>query len=136
MLHELFDRQPPMRKPAAITAVAVSELVDDLGAFGWLRNERDRAVMLELRQANGSITAVTYSWLESAEYNPSEGITLSFSGKTVTVIGRNLNAECRPGVRLFEGLTRHRVLWIREADEDASAGSLETDVVVDQVKVS
>ena len=134
MLHELFDRQPPMRKPAAIPPDAGTGLVDDFGAFGWLRNERDRAVMLELRHANGGITALSYSWLESAEFNPSEGITLSFSGKTVILIGRNLNTVCRPGVRLFEELTRHRVLWIREADEDASAGSLETDVVVDEVK--
>ena len=136
MLHELFDRQPPMRKPAAILPEAVSGLVDDLGAFGWLRSERDRAVMLELRHANGGITALSYSWLESAEFNPSEGITLSFSGKTVKLIGRNLNIECRPGVRLFEGLTRHRVLWIREADEDASAGALETEVVVDRLNVT
>ncbi len=133
MLHELFDRQPPIRKPAAITSDAGTGLVDDLGAFGWLRNERDRAVMLELRHANGGITAISYSWLESAEFNPSEGITLSFSGKTVNLTGRNLNVESRPGVRLFEGLTRHRVLWIREADEAESAGSLETDVVVDEV---
>ena len=92
-----------------------AEGTDDFGSFGWLRGVRDRAVMLELRLKNGNIIALGYSWLDRAECNPSQGITLHFGNQTITVTGRNLNAETRPNVRLFDGLIRHRVPWIQEA---------------------
>ena len=34
----------------------------------------------------------------------------------ILIRGRNLNAEVRTGVRLFEGIAKHRVPWIREMD--------------------
>lgn len=98
---------------------ADTEVLDDFGAFGWLRGIRDRAVMLELRQKTGNILAIGYAWLERIEFNPSEGITLYTAGRTIRIQGRNLNAETRPHVRLFQGLTRHRVPWIQEADASA-----------------
>ncbi len=61
-----------------------AEQLDDLGAFGWLRGVRDRAVMLELRRKDGNILAVGYAWLDKAEFNPSQGITLSLGGQTIT----------------------------------------------------
>ena len=135
MFDDIFDQQPPRRKPAPPLPVSDSEMVDDLGSFGWLRSGRERAIMLEVRHKNGQITAHSYGWLESAEFNPSEGISLNFSGKTVKLIGRNLNVECRPDVRLFEGLLRHRVPWIQEADEPTLAESLESCVVIEEVTV-
>lgn len=93
-----------------------TDLPDNLGPFGWLRGARDRAVMLELRKKDGNVLAVGYAWLERAEYDPSVGITLHVGSKTVLVTGRNLNTELRPNLRLFQGLTRHRVPWIQEAD--------------------
>lgn len=87
----------------------------DLGAFGWLRGVRDRCPMLELRRKSGDILAVGYGWLERATFDPSEGITLLVAGQKVHIKGRNLNAEVRPLVRLFEGITRHRIPWIRES---------------------
>jgi hypothetical protein len=90
--------------------------VDDLGAFGWLRGARERAVMLELRRKDGGILAVTYGYIDKIEFDPSGCITLSAAGQRVCIHGRHLNTEVRPTVRLFEGLTRHRVPWIREAD--------------------
>ncbi len=95
------------------------ETADDLGAFGWLRG-RDRAIMLELRKSNGNIVAIGYSWLERVEFNPSEGITLHLAGRRIRIRGRNLNGEVRPNVRLFQGITRHRVAWIQEADGPAA----------------
>jgi hypothetical protein len=94
--------------------------VDDLGAFGWLRGIRDRAIMLELRRRDGSVVALGYSWLERIDFDSSAGITLKFAGQTVRIAGRNLNAELRPNVRLLDGLCRHRVPWIQEADEPAA----------------
>lgn len=93
-----------------------AEILDDLGVFGWLRGTRDRAIMLELRKKDGNVLAVGYAWLERAEFDPSVGITLHVVGKTIRIKGRNLNAELRPNVRLFQGITRHRVPWIQEAD--------------------
>lgn len=90
---------------------------EDLGTFGYLRGIRDRATMLELRRKTGDILAVGYGWLERVEYDPSEGITLHLAGQQIRIAGRNLNAELRPMVRLFEGITRHRVPWLRESTE-------------------
>lgn len=90
---------------------------DDLGSFGWLRGTRDRAVMLELRKKTGNALAVSYGWLERVEFDPSEGITLHLGGQKITIKGRNLNGEARPQVRLFNGVCRHRVSWIQEADQ-------------------
>jgi hypothetical protein len=134
MLHELFDKQPPRRKAVPPPFDPGPALVDDLGSFGWLRNERDRAVMLEIRHANGDITAFSYPLLESARFNPSTGITLIFSGVTVTITGRNLNSETRSDVRFFEGIMRHRVLWIQEADGPTVMQASETAVIIEEVK--
>lgn len=93
-----------------------SETTDDYGAFGWLRGIRDRALYLELRKKDGTITALGYPWLESVTFNPSEGMTLKFTGHTVKVRGRNLNEPARPNVVLLNGILRHKVPWLQEAD--------------------
>jgi hypothetical protein len=108
--------------------------VDDLGSFGWLRGMRERAVMLELRKNNGNILAVGYGWIALAEFNPSEGITLSLGGKKVVIKGRNLNEELRPMVRLFEGIVRHRVPWVQEAGETESMAASETATVIESIE--
>jgi hypothetical protein len=88
---------------------------DDLGAFGWLRGIRDRAIMLELRKKDGRILAVGYAWLDWVELDPSAGITLHAGDTKVCIAGRNLNGTRDTSFRLYEGITRHRVAWIREA---------------------
>ncbi|NUQ49738.1 MAG: hypothetical protein HUU27_07450 [Phycisphaerae bacterium] len=106
---------------------------DDLGAFGWLRGIRDRSVMLELRRKDGGIVAIGYGWLERAAFDPSEGITLSAAGQKIRIRGRNLNAEVRPSVRLFEGIVRHRVPWIREADRAATMEMDARATIIDSI---
>jgi len=123
-------RQPPAGKPDAIVE---GEPPDDLGAFGWLRGTRERAVMLELRRKDGSITAFAYAWLERAEFDPSEGITLRFGMEKVRITGRNLNGEARPNIRLFAGIVRHRVPWIQEADQPAAMEAGRGAVVVEDI---
>jgi len=88
---------------------------EDCGCFGWLRGVRDRSIMLELRKKDGHILAVGYSWLERVEFDPSEGITLHVPGQKIKVTGSGLNTDARPTVRLFDGIIRHRVPWIRES---------------------
>jgi hypothetical protein len=113
---------------------ADGEATDDLGAFGWLRGVQDRAIMLEIRHKDGRVTAKGYSWLQSAEFDPSEGIALNFSGETIKIAGRNLNAEVRPNIRLFAGILRHRVPWIQEADEPTVLEAPKDAVVIEDVK--
>lgn len=119
---------------AGNNTTADSDTTDDLGAFGWLRGIRDRAVMLELRRKDGNILAVGYGWLERAEFDPSEGITLSVVGQKIRLKGRNLNSEVRPMVRLFEGITRHRVPWVQEADAPDSMEAGDKATVVDALE--
>lgn len=89
---------------------------EDLGCFGWLRGVRDRSIMLELRRKDGHLLAIGYGWIERVEFEPDEGITIHLPGRKVRITGLGLNAEVRPTVRLFDGIIRHRVPWIREAD--------------------
>jgi hypothetical protein len=107
---------------------------DNLIAFGFLRGIRDRSVMLELRKKDGNILAVGYGYLDKAEYDPSEGITLSVAGHKIKLKGRNLNAPVRDSIRLFEGIARHRVPWVQEADEAAAMGADEKATVIDKIE--
>jgi hypothetical protein len=114
--------------------LAEVDSTDDLGAFGWLRGMRERAVMLELRKKDGNILAVGYGYLEKAEFNPSEGITLSIAGHKVRIEGRSLNAPTGNGVRLFEGIARHRVPWVQEADEPTQMETDDNSTVIDRIR--
>lgn len=107
------------------------EAMDEVGSFGWLRGLRERSVSLELRSRTGNILAVGYGYLERAEFDPSEGITLSVGG--LKIKGRNLNAEVRPLVRLFQGIVRHRVSWVQEAGDPELIGCDERATVVESI---
>lgn len=93
---------------------------EDCGSFGWLRGIRDRAVMLELRKKDGHILAVGYAWIERIEFMPEDGIVLHLPGRTIKIQGSGLNIGEPGSARLFEGLTRHRVPWVRESDRSES----------------
>lgn len=104
-------------------------------SFGFLRGIRDRATMFEIRHRDGRITAFTYSWLDHAEFDPSEGITLHFGKSQVKLEGRNLNFEIRPHVTLFGSILRAKVPWICEATESASLIAGRGDVVIERVLI-
>lgn len=107
---------------------------DDYGAFGWLRGVRDKALMLDLRKKDGSIKSVGYAWLHESDFDPSGTITLHIIGQKIKIIGRNLNAEFRPNVRLFNGITRHRVPFVQEADQAALMKANEDDTVIEKIE--
>lgn len=111
-----------------------SEMADDCGAFGFLRGMRERGIMLELRKKDGSITAIGYGYLERAEFDPGEGITLHVLGQRIRLKGRNLNAEVRPSIRLFEGITRHKIAWVREADHRESMTAEDSATIIDVIE--
>lgn len=108
--------------------------IDDLGCFGWLRGIRDRSLSLEFRRSNGNIMAIPYHTIDRFEFDPSEGITLSVGGREIRIKGRNLNAEARPTIRLFEGLTRHRVSWVLEVDDRIDSAVPGGKTVIDTIE--
>ena len=110
------------------------EATDDLGAFGWLRGIRDRAISLELRKKTGNIVAIPYMHLERLEFDPSSGITLYAGGQTYRIKGRNLNAEIQPTKRLWQGLVRCRVPWIQEADRPDALQADKSATVVESIE--
>lgn len=93
------------------------------GAFGFLRGARDRALAVEFRYRDGSSDWFPYSWLGPWRFHPSVGLLLKFTGDVVTLVlirGRNLDARTGLGATNLtdNGFGRHRVTWVREADED------------------
>jgi hypothetical protein len=83
MNDSVLSRYTRVRPEDAVAADNDTEGADDFGAFGWLRGVRDRALMLELRHRDGKVSAFGYAWLERAEFDPSDGITLYFAGRVV-----------------------------------------------------
>jgi hypothetical protein len=138
MYDKVFQKQSGQpRAPTGEAEHAASEAdaMDDLGSFGFLRGVRDRAVCLELRKKTGNITAIPYGWIEKLEFDPSEGITLYAGGARIRIRGRNLNAAIRATVRLFEGIARHRVAWIQEADEPSRLQADRNATVIDSIEL-
>jgi hypothetical protein len=103
-----------------------------VSAFGYLRGVRDRAPMLELRKKDGSSIALSYSVLDRAAFDPSDGVRLRFPGADVHLVGRRLNDPVDRGLRLYELLLRHRVTWIQEAGR-ADAYEVREGVVVEAI---
>jgi hypothetical protein len=124
----------PRSAVAMVRPDAEADAADDLVAFGYLRGARERALMLEFRRKDGGVTAISYGWLEKVEYDPSGVITLKFGGQTVKVVGRNLNAEVRPNVRLLDGLVRQRINWIQESGGAAAMTAAKDAVVIERIE--
>jgi hypothetical protein len=134
MSDSILDKYVVPRQ-AKLPAPSEPELLEDFGAFGFLRGVRERALMLELRHRDGTLSAFGYSWLDRVTFDPSDGITVSFGRYKVIITGTNLNDEIRPNVRLFEGITRHRVPWIAESDGPALIEAGPGLPVVDRIKI-
>ena len=86
--------------------------------------------MVTFRLLGGNAKALAYSYMVAADFDPSEGIKLDFSGYTVQITGRNL----RP---VFDGLVAQRVAVVREMDAlqaDANLGDKAT--VVTGIKIT
>jgi hypothetical protein len=113
---------------------ATDEGIDDHGAFGYLRGVRERAVCLELRKKTGNIVALNYGWIERFEFDPSEGITLHANGRKVRIKGRNLNTGGDGPVSLFQGIVRHRVPWVQEAERPSLVTAGDAGTVIDSIE--
>lgn len=132
ILQKYTSRKPLEAEP--VNGSLEPEGLDDLGAFGLLRGIRDRAIMLEFRRKDGNSLALAYAWLESAGFDPSEGITLQLGSRKVRLIGRNLNQAGPNGLGLFAAIIRHRVLWIQEADEPAILQAVDSATLIERIE--
>lgn len=81
------------------------------------------------------MSAFGYAWLERVDFDPSEGITLRFTGATVKIRGRNLNGERLPNVRLLAGIVRHRVPWIQEAGGAQLLQASKDATVIEEIQI-
>jgi hypothetical protein len=110
-------------------------------AFGFLRGLRDRALMIEFRLRGGNSETYPYGWLASVRYNPSVGLLLKFTGDLVTLVlirGSNLDAIVKDrGINLTErGLQRHRVVYVREMDEDEVRKTPQGQPTIDHIDIA
>lgn len=51
------------------------------------------------------------------------------------IIGRNLNPEARPNLRLLDGIIRRRISWIQEADEATATDAPKNGVIIETVEL-
>jgi hypothetical protein len=103
---------------------------DAQAAFTILSADRQHKLMVEFRFLTGNAKGLAYSYLVGADFNPSEGIKLDFSGYAVAITGRNL----RP---LFDGLIAQRVAVVREMDALHAEANLEDKATaVTSIKVT
>ena len=58
-------------------------------------------------------------------------IILHARGGKFCIKGRNLNAEARPEVRLFQGIARQRVAWVQEPDRPGNLNTSDRATVVE-----
>jgi hypothetical protein len=109
-------------------------------AFGYLRGVPDHAGAIEFRLRDGSSAFFPYGWLGPWRYKPSEGLLLKFSGDIVYVVlirGSNLDKPLKEGaINLTTGgLQRHRVVWIREMNEEDIQKVGESGPTIDSIQI-
>lgn len=106
---------------------AQTEQVEEEGKyFGFDRQENGRALMFELRTRDGRRSALPYSYLTRADFDPDKGIEIYVSNVVVVVKGRDLGT-------LYSYLLQNRLTWMREDFSDIDLG--EDGVFVESLEV-
>jgi len=94
--------------------------------FGFDRQENGRALMFELRTRDGRRSALPYSYMTRADFDPGKGIEVYVSNVVITVKGRGLET-------IFGYLLQNRLTWVKE-----DSSGMDTDdeaVFVESVEV-
>jgi len=109
-------------------------------AFGYLRGIRERADAVEFRFRDGNRRWLSYNWLGTWQYNPSDGLLLKFSGDVVYLVlirGSNLDKPLSDSTTNLttSGLQRHRIVWMREMSEEEIRQVGETGPTIDRIEV-
>lgn len=94
--------------------------------FGFDRQENGRALMFELRTRDGRRSALPYSYLTRADFDPDKGIEIYVSNVVVVVKGRDLGT-------IYSYLLQNRLTWVREDSSDTDLG--EDGVFVESLEV-
>ncbi|MHB1425439.1 MAG: hypothetical protein ACYC3I_19890 [Gemmataceae bacterium] len=111
-------------------------------AFGFLRGLDARALAVEFRLRTGDSEWFAYSCLVSWRFNPSVGLLLKFTtgdvASLVLIRGSNLDAPMGDGqVNLTDrGLQRHRIVFIREMDEEELRRAGEGEPTIDRIDIA
>ncbi len=109
-------------------------------AFGYLRGLQDRALAVEFRFRTGNAEWFAYSCLVGWRFNPSVGLLLKFTADVTTLVlirGSNLDVPVKETVNLTDrGLQRHRILFVREMDQDELRHAGEAEPTVDGIEVA
>lgn len=110
-------------------------------AFGFLRGIHDKALAVEFRLKNGNRETYPYTWLGPVRFNPSVGLLIKFTGDVVTLVlirGSNLDMEVpHKSINLTDrGLHRHRIIWVREMDEEELRKTGEREPTIDRIEIA
>src|SRR5262249_18730778 len=111
-------------------------------AFGYLRGLRERALAVEFRLRTGDREWLSYNCLVHWRHNPSVGLLLKYTtGDGVTlVLIRGSNLDMQVGHSLVNltdrGFQRHRIIWVREMDEEELRKAGQGQPTVDKIEVA
>jgi len=108
-------------------------------AYVYLRGVHERALAVEFCFKTGDREFFPYSLLGPWRYNPSVGLLLRFTGDVTSLVlirGSNFDTLVNESVNLTDrGFQRHRILAVREMDEDALAKAGPTGPTIDQILI-
>jgi hypothetical protein len=131
--------QPTAQAAAKSPAEAGGPEEASCPAFTYLRGLRERALAVEFCFKTGDREWFAYNLLGSWRYNPSIGLLLKFTGDLVTLVlirGSNLDALVNDTVNLTDrGFQRHRILSVREMDEDELRNAGKGQPTIDRFEV-
>lgn len=109
-------------------------------AFGHLRGLQDKALAVRFIFRDGRCVCLPYSSLGPWGHRPSAGLLAKFTGDLAVLVlirGSNLEAPVSgAAVNLTDrGLQRHRIVWVKECDEDDLRRAGEGEPTVDRIEV-
>lgn len=90
--------------------VGKNDPVPERPSFSLASPTDARLLMLDFQSRGGDAIAMAYSYLQTVRFDPSVGLTLSFTTHSVTLMGRNLN-------ELYKALLDQIVRRIEEQGE-------------------
>ncbi len=99
---------------------------DEMKFFGIDPQANGRALMFELRTRDGKRSALPYSYLTRADFDPETGIEIYVSNVVVIVKGRALED-------IYFYLLQNRLTWVREDYSGKDVG--ESGVFVESLEV-
>jgi hypothetical protein len=135
---EARPRSGPLPPPREGTPESKEE--GSCPAFGYLRGLSAQALAIEFRFRTGDSEGHSYNLLASWRHNPSVGLLLKFTGDVTTLVlirGSNLDALVNETMNLTDrGLQRHRILYVREMDEDELRQVGQSGPTIDGIEVA